>query len=52
MVRLDKILFIYDLTLIIAAQSPDEGARSIILSFASFTELVCSPVLGSIHVTV
>ncbi len=51
-VGLGKTLFIYDATLITTAQSPDDGARSVILPFAAFTELVCSPVLGLIHVTV
>jgi hypothetical protein len=46
------IVKVYGSTLIIATQSPDEGARSVILSFAVSTKLVRLPVLGSIQVTV
>jgi len=46
------ILYSPIFTEITAAQSPDKGARSVILSFAVSTELVRLPVLGLIHVTV
>jgi len=46
-----QLQLIYGLILIIAAQSPGDGARSMILLFAVSMELVRLPVLGSIHVT-
>jgi hypothetical protein len=43
---------IYQFGLIIAAQSPDEGACRVILSFTVSTELVRLPVLGPIQVII